>query len=309
MSILNLNAPQGRGPVGKKSVKLWMGVGLLAAVLGFGSTFAANITLNSPEGSTEFGQGVTQTVYCGEGESSVNVSPASVYVNPTFKVRFYTNMTGSTDVTPGTTRQTISAKNSQNYPRFSTFTSSAEGWWVLASSPSSTLSPQPTIAVVLANPTNYIFVPKKSDTTYRIGNATEDRVIDAVDNSSSYRLSAVTISNIPDDCQDVNFILSAYSDSSTALTLVTNSSRNPLITEVAAKWTDSENSVNASRSRISFQSTSGLVTASQDDGSGSDSRLTFTFVPGVGGSALSAKDLVKLIVETQEDTLGSSSSS
>lgn len=305
MSILNLNAPQGRGPVGKKSVKLWMGVGLLAAVLGFGSTFAANITLNSPEGSTEFGQGVTQTVYCGEGESSVNVSPASVYVNPTFKVRFYTNTTGS-DVTPGTTKQTINEKSSSSFPRFNTRTSPSSGWWV--SNTGGTLSPQPTIATVLGNPSAYIFATSNDSSKYKIGTLTEDRTIDAVDNSSSFRLSAVTISNIPDDCEDVNFILSAYSDSSTALTLVTNSSRNPLITEVAAKWTDSENIVNASRSRISFQSTSGLVTASQDDGSGSDSRLTFTFVPGVGGSALSAKDLVKLIVETQEDTLGSSSS-
>ena len=307
MSILNLNTPQGRGPVGKKSVKLWMGVGLLAAVLGFGSTFAANITLNSPEGSTEFGQGVTQTVYCGEGESSsVNVSPASVYVNPTFKVKFYTNTTGP-DVTPGTTKQTINEKSSSSFPRFNTRTSSSSGW--LVSNNGGTLSSQPTIATVLANPSAYIFATSSDSSKYRIGTSTEDRTIDAVDNSSSFRLNSVTISNIPESCKNVNFILSAYSDSSTALTLVTNSSRNPLITEVAAKWTDSENSVNASRSRISFQSTSGLVTASQDDGSGSDSRLTFTFVPGVGGSALSAKDLVKLIVETQEDTLGSSSSS
>jgi len=311
MSILNLNTPQGRGPVGKKSMKLWMGVGLLAAVLGFGSTFAANITLNSPEGSTEFGQGVTQTVYCGEGESSVNVSPASVYVNPTFKVKFYTNELGNSgnSISTSATKQTINAKTSPSFPRFSTLASSSSGWWVLAANPTSALSPQPAIATVLATPSAYIFAISSSSSQYKIGTLTEDRTIDAVDNSSSFRLSAVTISNIPDDCQDVNFILSAYSDSSTALTLVTNSSRNPLITEVAAKWTDSENSVNASRSRISFQSTSGLVTASQDDGSGSDSRLTFTFVPGVGGSALSAKDLVKLIVETQEDTLGSSSSS
>jgi len=304
MSILNLNTPQGRGPVGKKTAKLWMGVGLLAAVLGFGSTFAANISLNSPEGTTEFGQGVTQTVYCGDGESSVNVSPASVYVNPTFKVKFYTNPTGS-DI-PATSRQTINGKSNPSFPRFSTLTNPTTGWWV--SRTGTKLDPQPSITTVLGDPSNYIFAPSNESAKYKIGTSTEDRVIDAVDNSSSFRLSSVTISNIPEECEDVNFILSAYSDSSTALTLVTNSNRSPLITQVAAKWTNSDNSVNASRSRVSFEGTSGLVTASQDDGSDKDSRLTFTFVPGSGGSALSAKDLVKLIVETQEDTLGDASS-
>ena len=304
MSILNLNAPQGRGPIGKKSAKIWMGVGLLAAVLGFGSTFAANITLNSPEGSTEFGQGVTQTVYCGEGESSVTVSPASVYVNPTFKVKFYTNTTGS-EITPGTPRQTINAKSNSSFPRFNSLTSSSSGWWVTKTGGS--ISPQPSITTVLGDPSSYIFAISSSSSNYRIGNTTEERVIDAVDNSSSFRLNSVTISNIPEACDNVDFILSAYSDSATALTLVTNSSRSPLITEVAAKWTNSSNSVNVSQSRNSFSGTSGLVTATQDDSP--TKLLTFTFVPGVGGSALSAKDLVKLIVETQEDTLGSSSSS
>ena len=79
MSILNLNTPQGRGPVGKKSVKIWMGVGLLAAVLGFGSTFAANITLNSNTSPTEFGQGVQRTVYCGGSAVTLTLKPNSSF--------------------------------------------------------------------------------------------------------------------------------------------------------------------------------------------------------------------------------------
>ena len=79
MSILNLNTPQGRGPVGKKSAKIWMGVGLLAAVLGFGSTFAANITLNSNTSPTEFGQGVQRTVYCGGISTTLTVKPTSAF--------------------------------------------------------------------------------------------------------------------------------------------------------------------------------------------------------------------------------------
>jgi hypothetical protein len=81
MSILNLNTPQGRGPVSKKSAKIWMGVGLLAAVLGFGSTFAANITLNNGTSPTEFGQGVQQTVYCGGTVNTLTVKPVSRFVN------------------------------------------------------------------------------------------------------------------------------------------------------------------------------------------------------------------------------------
>ena len=80
MSILNLNSPQGRGPRGKKTTKIWMGVGLLVAVLGVGSTFASTITIN-PAGSTEFGQGVETTVYCGKDAQTLVVAPVSGYKN------------------------------------------------------------------------------------------------------------------------------------------------------------------------------------------------------------------------------------
>jgi hypothetical protein len=83
MSILNLNTPQGRGPVGKKSAKIWMGVGLLAAVLGFGSTFAANISLNNGNSPTEFGQGVQRTVYCGDTASTLTLKPVSTFKSST----------------------------------------------------------------------------------------------------------------------------------------------------------------------------------------------------------------------------------
>lgn len=80
MSILNLNAPQARGPRGKKTTKIWMGVGLLVAVLGVGSTFASTITIN-PAGNTEFGQGVEKTIYCGGSSGSLTVTPTSSYKN------------------------------------------------------------------------------------------------------------------------------------------------------------------------------------------------------------------------------------
>jgi len=82
VSILNLNGPSGRSARSPRVVKVWVGIGLLVAVLGIGSTLAANITINGGP-STEFGQGVQRTVYCGSGASyPITVTPVSSYSNP-----------------------------------------------------------------------------------------------------------------------------------------------------------------------------------------------------------------------------------
>jgi hypothetical protein len=81
MSLLNLNSSAGRGPRGTSSSRAWVGFGLVIAVLGIGSTFAANIQINNNRDS-EFGQGLTQTVYCGQEEDeSITVTPISAFVN------------------------------------------------------------------------------------------------------------------------------------------------------------------------------------------------------------------------------------
>lgn len=79
MSILNLNGPSGRAPRSNGAVKVWMGIGLVIAVLGVGSTLASTITINGGT-KTEFGQGVQRTVYCG-GNKEITVTPVSRYVN------------------------------------------------------------------------------------------------------------------------------------------------------------------------------------------------------------------------------------
>ena len=79
MSILNLNGPAGRAPRSKKATKVWLGIGLLVAVLGIGSTFAASISINAGT-NTEFGQGVERTVYCG-GSQTITVAPITTYRN------------------------------------------------------------------------------------------------------------------------------------------------------------------------------------------------------------------------------------
>ena len=87
MSILNLNAPQGRAPRNKKSTKIWLGVGLLVAVLGIGTTFAANIVLNG-NNSTESGQGVQSIVFCGGSSQTITATPFSAYKNKYYSSGF-----------------------------------------------------------------------------------------------------------------------------------------------------------------------------------------------------------------------------
>ena len=80
MDILNLggvNEPSERPS--KKKLKVIIGIGLLAGVMGMGSTLAASITLNSGN-SVEFGQGVQLVAAC---DPAITVTPTSEFVNDT----------------------------------------------------------------------------------------------------------------------------------------------------------------------------------------------------------------------------------
>jgi len=78
MDILNLggiNEPSERPS--KKKLKVIIGIGLLAGVMGMGSTLAASITLNGGT-NVEFGQGVQLVTAC---DSAITVTPRSTFVN------------------------------------------------------------------------------------------------------------------------------------------------------------------------------------------------------------------------------------
>jgi hypothetical protein len=77
--MLNLKSPVRRSPRVPKAAKIWLGIGLLVAVLGIGSTFASTIAINGGT-VTEFGQGVERTVFCG-GSQSITVAPITTYRN------------------------------------------------------------------------------------------------------------------------------------------------------------------------------------------------------------------------------------
>ncbi|CAB4991612.1 MAG: hypothetical protein F2888_01190 [Actinobacteria bacterium] len=80
MDILNLggvNEPSERPS--KKKLKVVIGIGLLAGVMGMGSTLAASITLNGGT-AVEFGQGVQLVTAC---DDAITVTPTSEFVNST----------------------------------------------------------------------------------------------------------------------------------------------------------------------------------------------------------------------------------
>ena len=64
-----------------KNLKLALGVGTLAVMVGLGSTLAANISLNSG-GPVEFGQGVAQTISCQSIPEGYNFSSPSAAPSP-----------------------------------------------------------------------------------------------------------------------------------------------------------------------------------------------------------------------------------
>jgi hypothetical protein len=79
MSILDLGTGPSRPSVGKKSTRIFLGFGLLIAVIGVGSTFASTISINANQ-DIEFGQGVERTVFCG-GNKTITVTPTSTFAN------------------------------------------------------------------------------------------------------------------------------------------------------------------------------------------------------------------------------------
>ena len=80
MEILNLGGSQEPSArPSKKKFKVVLGIGLLAGVMGMGSTLAATVAINT--GATvEFGQGVAATTAC---DTDITVTPGTTYVNDT----------------------------------------------------------------------------------------------------------------------------------------------------------------------------------------------------------------------------------
>ena len=300
MSLLNLNTPDGRGPRSKKSSKMFMGAGLLVAVLGIGSTLAANITLNSPGGQTEFGQGITQTVYCG-GDESVTVSPVSSFTNANlnYTVRVINSTTGSSISAGSARKDTIYSKDSSSFPRFTSRTSTISGWWLNTATSTGVASSYPTFAAAAGSSSSYVFAPELSGEPGKFkrgeySTSVTPYVLTASDNSANFRLSGVNITNISPECKGINFVVSAYSDAGTdRLTFATG------VDLVATNWCARSGDVPSgrlSKNRSSYSSISSGVSATETS---IGLQLTFT-----GSDTQSSRNVSKILVETQEDVLG-----
>jgi hypothetical protein len=311
MTLLNLNSPAGRGPRGKKSLKMFMGAGLLVAVLGIGSTLAANITLNSPDLTTEFGQGVTQTVYCG-GDASVTVTPISTYVNTVIG----NPSGGSAEVFFTAKFQNTALTGDSNFIRSNAATKVINGitgiWLTQEGSSGSIATNQNQSTFSTSEKSNYVFAyPATRDSNagfYRVNSSSPTKVVitaavaptPGATTAASFKVGGVVISNIPAKCAGKDFVLSAYPESGgTPTTLISKSSPSETVKEVAVAFTRVAGTAVSSTDRSLLKSSS-LVSATQTSTS-----VKIVFETTVSGAtALSADSLYKLVVETQEDTIG-----
>ena len=314
MSLLNLNSPEGRSPRGKKSSRVWMGFGLIIAVLGLGSTFAANIQINNDE-TSEFGQGLTQTVYCGsESPYEITVTPISSFVNSTTNpgsdavAPTWTSFTGTkgnfVEVDEDSSSKYRSIVQYQN-PVTGAVINNQAGYWIKTRNSSSDNDIYKGSSSNTSPNGFPIFVPQERVSGdygyYRYTNWVDGFFSggrDAVPPSSTptkFELGAVKITNIPSACVGVDFVISGYGSGSSPLKL----SEVLDVTEIAANY-DSDGSPEFSFDRTTPGVTPGNegdITVTQDEGS-----LKFTFTSGSG--RLLSDDLTKIVVETQENIVG-----
>jgi hypothetical protein len=327
MSLLNLNSPAGQSPRGKKGLKMWMGAGLVVAVLGIGSTFAAQININQDE-ETEFGQGVTKTVFCGGRTTTITVSPLSKFVNGeegrrlvragvqavpenSFTARFATSSySGSSDFIVSATQ----TKVVNNRTGVWLTKRGNEGTVTVATNQDeSTFSTQQRNDYVFSQTAAFRTINSVSTKGfYKVNDTREEKIVIAAaipasndeyedyETESEFNFKGVVISNIPGDCNGRNFIISGYNnEDEDAETLIKVESTNPdiEISEIAALWTRS-GTVLVSRDRTQMRSIASYVTASQ-----TTSTLSILFDKDIDAEYLKTDDLSTLVIETQENTL------
>jgi hypothetical protein len=300
MSLLNLNSPQGRSPRGKQSSRVWMGFGLIIAVLGLGSTFAANININNND-TSEFGQGVTQTVYCGDTAdvpTVITVTPISAFVNsvetPTWRPPVFENkqwrevgsasysvlnlrsftdsyVNDATGVAETQIGYWVEDRTSSNY-----YTRSLFGGQYPPTGVYNTFVPQE------QKNGRYGFYYYESWTPGFTAETTLER----------FELGGVKISNIPSECNGRDFVISAFGSDAEPLEL----SNDLDVTEIAVNYVlgDTEPAFSFDRTTPGENTDADdKVTVSADDGS---IKVLFTSA----AVRLLADSVTKVVVETQE---------
>jgi hypothetical protein len=309
MSLLNLNTSAGRSPRGKKSSRTWMGFGLVIAVLGFGSTFAATIQINN-SGESEFGQGISQTVYCGTTNPiKITVTPISTFVNST-DVPMVPEVpdTWTQPVYEGREFKEVSTTQSSksymaSYVNDTTgISSTIRGYWVKSRTSDSyydgsntpptgdydTFVPQ----VKPGSKYGFYFYDEWDD-GFNSGFQAE---IPATSTPTKFELGGIKISKIPSECVGRDFVISAYGSGADPLELsdILN------VKEIAVNYASGDTTPAFSFDRTTADVTTGAVgkvTVSADNGS---IKVLFTSaaVRQLAGS------VTKVLVETQDNIVG-----
>jgi len=300
MSLLNLSSPAGQSPRGKKGLKMWMGAGLVVAVLGIGSTFAASININNND-TSEFGQGVTQTVYCGDSAdvpTDITVTPISAFVNsvetPTWRPPVFVNKqwreVGSASFSALNLRSFT-----DSYVNDATgLTETQIGYWV-EDRTSSNYYTRSLFPAGPYPPTDEFdtFVPQEQKNGrygfYYYESWTPGFTADTTEDK--FEFGGVKISDIPDECDGRDFVLSAYGSGAEPLEL----SNDLDVTEVAVNYELGDTTPLFSFDRTTpgeITGASGKVEVSADTGS---IRVLFT------SAAVRplADSVTKVVVETQ----------
>jgi hypothetical protein len=312
MSLLNLNSPEGRSPRGKKSSRVWMGFGLIIAVLGLGSTFAANININGDRPS-EFGQGLTQTVYCGENEEeTITVTPISAFVN-SVDVGGETEwrepvFTGKNFRPVGSISFSVLNLRSFTDSYVNDETGDVEtqiGYWVKDRTSEeyfsrSLFGPRPIAGEGIGEFDTFVPLEQEEGIFgfYYYESWTPGRFVDTTE--PTFELGGITITDIPTSCVGRDFIISAYGSTGSDPLELSSALE---VTEIAVNWDPVDLTPNYSFNRRIPESTNSNVDQIViEQAAGSENSLKIIFSSTAGRLLTDA--FAKIIVETQENIVG-----
>ena len=214
MSLLNFDparSPEGNNSVskgGKKPFKLILGIGALVAVIGLGSTLAANININS--GPIEFGQGVAQTTAC-SGDTPIYVTP-----QPTFYNVPSLNSTATT--------------STDSYVGDPIVTSHGNGYYYFGVPNQADLSPGLLVTGVGIKPNTYvdeIFGNDSYSSGYKMVLLSDEPDSNFVlgenvtfTGGGHFVMSSIEVTDIPESCNGAEFTIKAYGASGELSNLV-----------------------------------------------------------------------------------------
>jgi hypothetical protein len=290
-----------------------MGFGLIIAVLGLGSTFAANININGGEPNIEFGQGLTQTVFCGDSAdvpTDITVTPISAFVN---SVDLGEGTVWSEPVFTGKTFKRVGSISfsalglrsfTDSYVNDETGEEETQvGYWVKDRTSEeyfsrSLFGPRPISGEGIGEFDTFVPLEQKDG---EFGFYYYESWIPGREVDTTFELGGITITDIPDTCIGQDFIISAYgSTGSDPLEL----SSEEAVTEIAVNWDPEDETFGYSFDRSTPEFFDGLGGGGPDTivivQEGNSLKITFTSIAG----RLSTDEFAKIVVETQENTVG-----